>query len=78
MRPVVDRNVVMRRMTVLYGKLTIQHVSEIQNVLFMQVVENLLDTACRLLKYRVSNHSCSALYMVLSIGVCDLVLHPIW
>jgi hypothetical protein len=42
MRLVVDRNVVMWRMTVLYGKLTIKHVSEIQNVLFMQVVENYL------------------------------------
>ena len=78
MRSVVDRNVVMRRMTVLYGKLATEGVSEIQNVLFMQVVQNVLDTACRLLKYRVSNHSCSTLYMVLSIGVGDLLLRRIW
>jgi hypothetical protein len=39
----------MRRMTVLYGKLTTERASEIQNVLFMQMVQNLLDTACRLL-----------------------------
>jgi hypothetical protein len=78
MRSLVDRNVIMLRMTVLYGKLKTERVSDIQNVLFMQVVQNLLDTAFRLLKHQVSNHFCSTLYMVLCIGVCDLLLHPVW
>jgi len=74
---VVDRSVVMRRMTVLDDKLTSERVTEIQSGLFRQVVQNLLDAACRLLKLRASNHFCYILYMVLSIGVCNLRVHPI-